>query len=1577
MINSATVTSTQRPAFPTETVAQQPPETRHAHSTDVPTVPADTSRAAGDSALALLYAQALRRTTGDPAHDSKIMIDNIPPHSTFGQWWAHLGNTLQSQDVNDWLLAARMNKTSLSISPERGEITDNVQRFRAKGPLLRANDQAWSALSAPIIEAGKVVNGRGGTSFFKPPLSGDSTSAPLEVVKNFYHQPSFRAPDDNRGHADQLERDKAFEPLPSQQKAHVQALRNEEELQRQKTNLADKNTRLEAARDFKYWADILDKDPGDTNFNDFDSYLQKTTTRIFPHSTFPADRLNPQGEATLKQYLLENGLDVPKTHEELNNLVAALFNPPPKSAPFGNYGGALDWPVPLDNVSQRQLLANIRFGKLGDVELAPYNSVLDYLLQGRALEPSEVVNPQRLIDQLIQSEQGQALGTAIQASFEARSVKGSVNDWLLAALNVDLESPEQDSKNYVGRYPWNTSENYGKTASAIVKAVTNYVRYSDSASSPEKAKVLAYLRLAQCAPELLVKDIPDRYTFGSDNWVAFVTAVRRLEATAPGSTATMNFAQVMLRASIAPISANERVIEYTAQQEALKDWAAANGMPYPRTDAQMVEARKAYNTRIDTLNNASEAFRTNMPEAKKIALAQLIKAFPNMDPALFEKHCITLEPAVADFPGPYSILDLYMDGRSASGAPTPHYDALYTMLFRRTSETPSPSRFISSSSDIDIDAALKTLKQLPNVSEEFKKSFRTHVDAIEKATPVQLRNLITQQPIEVRRNLEYGKITIIREDKLSYTPYSLSVSTLPRENDNLLIKTERNGKIHTYEVDLIRGQIVERTDLGDFRPGKFPHNHTHPPQMLVEVKGTGTYSSDVTDARYGGNATPDSFNSERTSYIADAFVKHRNIRGRQQEVMGQTTFDTEVPFYKKAHEFMLNLIPLRSAIVNFRDGNIGEGILDLSLDVFGFVVGVGAAAKGAKALSAGASTLSKVAQGAKIIGRGVIGSLNPLDGIGDLAKGAVKLGRNGIKATTQGLKKLTHSAGSYDLLHASKRFDASSMGTFKVKHEYLEGPVVLQNGHWHHYNPMTGQAYGPALKDFAPSAQLHTQELGKWATANGSPSTVPDNVVSDWKKTVSTHRNGPEKEAFEHGYFSGKPQTIKGFSKNMKAAQVMKLAGNPNFTAEQVGMLVKKYDELAYEFGRSGSARFIDAIEPRFGEVIPMPQVIYLSQTAQLSDGQCAALSRAMATAMAQGKEQVLIKNMFTAAAFPTDPASRAFTARLSKIQTQVGSQTAFHAGQPTRQVSLKGMVKELGDSDVSKSLMIDSPGHAMAAGVNVDSTGKTFYFYDPNHGLAKFSSAEAMEKGLERLSRDKKLTPPYKTHSTDPNKLEFKVFDHDDAWQAKNSVYSQDVELLYRAPITPSGVPSRSNAELLKNWEVMHQAPGNQSLICYEASMRVGQAEKALAPEVFDAVIAATNRRGTGTNYSPRYLEMMGITPDNIKTRFDAADITESGLLNFKHGHEGGEFAHTVYIQKTKHNELYLFNTNSPDLDLAMIKNGKPHKVVGGMTVYKLDNGNDKGLQSFLDGFGGKRGWKFAYTPSSTLNANVRRLRP
>ena len=54
--------------------------------------PGNSPRARGDSELAQNYGKALLGFSGVPAHDNAIMVD-IPPDSTFGQWWSLLGET--------------------------------------------------------------------------------------------------------------------------------------------------------------------------------------------------------------------------------------------------------------------------------------------------------------------------------------------------------------------------------------------------------------------------------------------------------------------------------------------------------------------------------------------------------------------------------------------------------------------------------------------------------------------------------------------------------------------------------------------------------------------------------------------------------------------------------------------------------------------------------------------------------------------------------------------------------------------------------------------------------------------------------------------------------------------------------------------------------------------------------------------------------------------------------------------------------------------------------------------------------------------------------------------------------------------------------------------------------------------------------------------------------------------------------------------------------------------------------------------------------------------------------------------
>ncbi|NVZ23447.1 hypothetical protein [Pseudomonas costantinii] len=1055
---------------------------------EAPAIEPDTRspRSQGDSELAGLYGQALARTTGVPSHDNTLMLENIPPNSTFGQWWSQLGRAFQSPNVAEWMRELGIHPETMKINPITGQISFEFQRSIGK-PGVHARDLSdpmWSKVSGPVIAAARVI---GGHTFrdYKPALTESSTTAPLWLVARFYFANDSFGTSDTQQRAAQLQQDKTFPELDPAHFSGVLEPRSEEKLEGQKAMIGNIRTQQDAVHALRFFANFLKE--GLRTDHDILDYLKTSKVNIDPSSTYRKTHVDKWNDISLKQFLEDNGLDIPANQAELDNLANALSRPAPVSPKHGNYGGALDWPIPLDRSSQLQLRADIRHGTFGDIDLKPFKSVLEYLLQHSQVYPAQAQNPRLLIDTLIHSPKGRALGEAIQAKFEARAVKGSATDWLLAAMSADQSDTvtgtpsvlKIQSKAWVAGYPMSSKENQGKRASTIVDELAEHLMTSGKASSSEKAMIQAHLLLSSRAPEFLVKDIPVQVVPGTHSWVTFVTAVARLEAKAPGITALMSYGQVMLEADIAPISAQERQVEYAAQTEALRDWGSANGMGFALTDTAIDDVRKAYNAQIQALQAASEAQTTLVPDAREMALAELKKILPEMDPALFDKKCITVEPSHQDFPGPYSVLDLYMDERSLMGS-TPAVQPRVLGVRGRFKPRPETSQWVSSSGEVKINDVLKTFKDLPSLSTLFESAFSDYCAQAEKSAATQVKHLISKLPLADRERLEFGKITVVKEWNNSYSAYSrFKESTPASQGSNLLVKTVLDGKIHTYEIDLKNNKIVERKDLGDFQPGDYPTDTREPYKTLLEVVPSGTYGPSPTDEKILGRAPPRSFSSARTAYIADALVKEINIGALKEQAEGATTFDTEVPFYKKAHEFMLNLIPLRSAIKNFANGNIGDGIVDLTLDAFGFAVGLGAAAKGAKVIQSGASAAAKLAQGAKIVGRAVIGSLNPLSGIDDLARGVSKAARKTFTATRNGFKQLRGTLSKIDPIALTKT-PGIAEGSIKSANALDDIGVIAKldegTGNWHALDATTHQPYGPALKDFKPKV-LSSDEL--------------------------------------------------------------------------------------------------------------------------------------------------------------------------------------------------------------------------------------------------------------------------------------------------------------------------------------------------------------------------------------------------------------------------------------------------------------------------------------------------------------------
>ena len=157
---------------------------------------------------------------------------------------------------------------------------------------------------------------------------------------------------------------------------------------------------------------------------------------------------------------------------------------------------------------------------------------------------------------------------------------------------------------------------------------------------------------------------------------------------------------------------------------------------------------------------------------------------------------------------------------------------------------------------------------------------------------------------------------------------------------------------------------------------------------------------------------------------------------------------------------------------------------------------------------------------------------------------------------------------------------------------------------------------------------------------------------------------------------------------------------------------------------------------------------------------------------------------------------------------------------------------------------------------------------------------------------------------------------------------------------------------------------------ICYESALLIGSAEKKLSKTTVDAVRRATKEGPIrGTSYTAGYKRLMGITDDSPQKALDMSQVTESGIVNFKYGHEGGNYFHTVYIHKTDAAELVFYHSNSFTLDVALAEKNTLPTVVGRSTVYPLDSGRLEKLQQWLV----ENKHEVVFTKSSVLEANAR----
>ena len=792
---------------------------------------------------------------------------------------------------------------------------------------------------------------------------------------------------------------------------------------------------------------------------DLASRLKDTSMAVCEDSSYARRHaLGPSDKVSLQAFIQGKGLSVPKNLAALITL-SSVVTRKGQTPPLGSFAGALAWPVRLSVQDQRAIAALLRDPSCGlpGLPLADTDKgVLGYLLSGSSVSAADVNVATRAMEKLLGSPKAQALGQAIQAKLGGLATATSINDYLMAAIQLGLDrEPGFDLAQ---------PQHWGMPASEVIAGLNSHL-IAKGRATEQTSTLATRLLLAATAPEFLVRDIPRSVTYGSLTWTQLAIATARIEADSPGRSLNLSYAEVLAYGE--QVDTRTPALQ-TIQQNALADWGRANGWLASETpaDADYDSVRIEFNRQMQALTMAKNLAQTPMPSRREMALAALKEAFPDLDPTLFETPSLVkvfrIPGRTGLFPGMRSMLDVVMHGEKLGS--DEHWE--------------SRDKRIPATAFCNLYESGKLAVAAP-----FKADYEHAITSIEKGQQGLAQYLMSTLPLQDRKHLEYGQLEFFHTNDYTIAMDMTSKPTLRTRGHTLRVKTTLNGEVNVYEIDTRRATIEKQNYWKTRYTPPYTEKNLHHREANVISKTTlfDPFKDEADQAREqrASVAITPKPGSARVDYIGRVFAKSLDLHNDDllQQARGVTSFDQNAASAAAVGEFFLNLIPLRSAIVNFSNGNVADGLLDLGLDLIGLVTaGAGKAAQVGKAVSKGVSSLRGVAKLARIIGAVGIEAFNPLGGLGDFVVGVTGLVKTGarrvIGKSIEGLHRLRGASGSYDLLKAaSQQHGAAAIGTFKVAGDTVEGAAVLHKGQWYALDPEKLRPYGSPLDAFAPNTR--------------------------------------------------------------------------------------------------------------------------------------------------------------------------------------------------------------------------------------------------------------------------------------------------------------------------------------------------------------------------------------------------------------------------------------------------------------------------------------------------------------------------
>lgn len=805
-------------------------------------------------------------------------------------------------------------------------------------------------------------------------------------------------------------------------------------------------------------------------------------------STFGREnRLEPASQVPVAWFLRESGLNVPHTPEQLADLLYASSNPLPEPLERGNYWGLLSMPLALDAEQRRRLQAMVSQTL---AEVSPGKGLFA-LFQEKHVDSSRPAGVVQRIEQMIESPEVQALGKKLEAAFDGVSTPSSAAQWAMAAMVLELDPHAGSQRGQVAGYDLLAPANWGVSPAVVVERLSQHLVAQGKVTSA-LAPAAAWLLLVGAAPTFLVPDMPANLVVGSPAWMRLTAVVEASEHAIPGVAACIPFGEWMTRESHGPVSLTQAIVERHAQEQALVDWGIAQGRvpanPRVYTPEQLDGLRTTFNETMTRLQKAQSQLAATMPTRRDIALAELKKAYG--DDVSFEVPNISITHIDASESELHSLLDIYMAGKMDRIPRGVRHD--FSLGNRHYRVTP-----------------------LPDVGKIFDEQFDAYVSGLKASLTTLVAHQLSQLPLSDRQTIASGQVEFFSlrkaseaqaeglesdaEAQAAVARYGLWMRVLTPRDKRDTGRAYADFKHASYELFPLQGLIRKREDLPRNPPNPAPRVADPEGYAARQAKGIGewldyeayrsgtaprpgTYSHDLLTEKLNAPLLPEdrkamddavpTIDHPRFGQIAEVMANHLlyDPAAMKAAARGSTAVEDEEAQIKAGHDFVTGLIPLKNAIENAANGNVGAAVRDFALDIFGFVVPVG------KGLGSAAKVAGKVTErlgtrafkASDILFRAALSGLNPAEGLGGLGLRATQ----GIKTLWQaGHRELKWLQGQGFNLNAYAKMSGAVEGEMGLASASTQGLKVIAKRHrgkWHAYDVTTRTAYGPALKDFRP-----------------------------------------------------------------------------------------------------------------------------------------------------------------------------------------------------------------------------------------------------------------------------------------------------------------------------------------------------------------------------------------------------------------------------------------------------------------------------------------------------------------------------